>query len=150
VGHFGRLCVFVWYMWLKTKRDKFCTTLGSSPREPEVARRERRPTGCSADSPRRRPPPVLSVCPSAPRNRDTAATVSRREIAWRGCCEGVSRVFVPLARRDGENARTRVKRSLPNLLRINGLQGISSVRPFAESFQNVSNRFQNRGAVTTA
>jgi hypothetical protein len=32
------------------------------------------------------------------------------EIAWRGRYEGVSRVFVLLARRDGENARTRVKR----------------------------------------
>ena len=32
------------------------------------------------------------------------------EIAWRGCYERVSRVFVPLARRDGENARTRVER----------------------------------------
>jgi hypothetical protein len=31
-------------------------------------------------------------------------------IGWRGCCKGVSRVFVPLARRDGENARTRMKR----------------------------------------
>ena len=29
-----------------------------------------------------------------------------------GCCEGVSRLFVPLARRDGENARTRVKRQI--------------------------------------
>src|SRR5450755_4077643 len=35
-------------------------------------------------------------------------------IAWRGCCEGVSRVFDPLARRDGENIRTRVNRLAGN------------------------------------
>src|SRR5450755_3856336 len=34
-------------------------------------------------------------------------------IAWRGCREGVSRVLDALARRDGENLRTRVKANRP-------------------------------------
>src|SRR5450755_1635533 len=34
-------------------------------------------------------------------------------IAWRGCREGVSRVLDALARRDGENLRTRVKATRP-------------------------------------
>jgi hypothetical protein len=60
-------------------------------------------------------------------------------IAWRGCCDGVSRVFDPLARRDGENVRTRVKFVAD---KISNLRSILASPPADWDFQRKKEYFE--------